>query len=306
MPTEELLGLLARLHAAGLRAVELTGGEPMLHADFPRILDFCAERFQLVGVLTNGTLWREDIARRFQAMGPRLLLSISVDGSTAAAHDLRRGVPGAFARTTRNIRRLAALGVKVRVSMCVDEESFADLEDTLLLARDLGAVAFSYTPVLPLGRGRDWAPPGWRLDGQEVMRAERDLAERYAGFLTVLPADALCGLEGEGSCGAGFRTYTMDPWGRVRPCATYSPEELVIGDLRRQGIEEVFGSPVSAAMENLPVPGRPVCAGCRLELFCRYCGLRGLRGSQLVEHCAWAELPQVQRIAAFWNAPASN
>jgi len=296
LPTAELLSILQRLHDSGLRSVELTGGEPTLHRDFPDILEYCADTFALVGVLTNGTIVTPRILRLMESLGDRLLLSISLDGSTAEAHDCRRGVQGAFDRTTRNIQRLAQKDIKVRVSMSVDEESFADIEPTLLLARRLGAVAFSYAPVLPLGRGQDWAGPGWRLDGQEVMRAEQDLVEKYAGFLSVLTADQQCELEGGEPCGAGYRTFTMDPWGRIRPCAMYDPDLIVIGDLRTSSVEDVFANPATRAMAHFPPPNPSTCSGCRLELFCRYCGLRGLQGSQQVADCAWARLEEVQAV----------
>ena len=299
MPTAQLLGILDRLHDSGLRSVELTGGEPTLHRDFPAILDHCDRTFDLVGVLTNGTILTPRMIDLFSELGDRLLLSISLDASTAEAHDRRRGVAGAFVRTTRNIERLAHRGVKIRVSMSIDEESFTDLEPTLLLAKRLGAAAFSYTPVLPLGRGRDWAAPGWRMDGAEVLRAEQSLAERYKGFLAVLSDDQKCELDGGEPCGAGYRTFTMDPFGRVRPCAMYDPELLVIGDLRTQRVEDVFANPITRAMAHFTPPNPAVCSGCRLELFCRYCSLRGIQGSEQVEDCAWMHLDEVQAVRRF-------
>ena len=302
MPTNDLLNILQRLAAAGLRSVELTGGEPLLHRDFIEILENCAQRFEMVGVLSNGTLMNDRIAETFQAMRDRLLLSISLDGSTAAAHDLRRGSPGAFERTTGSIRLLTRFGVKVRVSMCVDEDSFSDVENTLQLARDLGAIAFSYTPVLPLGRGRSWAPQGWNLDGRHVKQVEAGLVERYKGFLTVIPKEAFCNLEGREGCGAGYRTFAMDPWGYVRPCATYGADHVVIGNLREQTVEELFGHPVTAALAELPLPSDEICGDCSLAMFCRYCGLRGFHGSEMLRDCSWVQLPAVQRVFQYWRA----
>ena len=138
METQGLLDILGQLNDAGLRSVELTGGEPLLHKDFDEILDLCSNRFALVGVLTNGTILNNRILRRFVDLSDRLLLSISLDGSTADAHDLRRGVPGSFLRTTRNIERLSQSGIKVRISMSVDEDSFFDIENTLLPGASIG------------------------------------------------------------------------------------------------------------------------------------------------------------------------
>lgn len=297
--TDALLKTLDRLADAGLRSVELTGGEPLLRQGFLEILQHCSERFLLVGVLSNGTTITEDVAALFQAMGDKLLLSISLDGSTAEAHDLRRGVTGAFERTVQSIGKLSHAGIKIRVVMCVDEESFADVEDTLLLARDLGAMAFSYSPVLPFGRGKSWAPPGWNLDGREVWRIEQELAEKYRGFLSGLSADTACSLESDQNCGAGHRTYVMDPSGDIRPCPMYDTAAFAIGNVVEQTLEEVFGHPLPRALANLPLPGKTICGNCTLAMFCRYCSLRGFQGSRIIPHCTWIAQPEVQEVLRY-------
>ena len=293
MPTEELLMLIETLWAAGLRTVELTGGEPTVHRDFRRILAFCSDKFAMVGVLTNGTRLDDALAHQFAEMGDKLVYSVSLDASTPELHDARRGIKGAWARTTNNIVRLAALGVAIRVSMVVDERNFDDLENTLLLARSLGAKVFSYSPLLPLGRGKDVFSTTWKMNGADVLRKEYELAERYKGFLGVLSDDAVCEVEGEEGCGAGYRTFAMDPWGNVRPCATFGSQELVFGNLRTQSLEEIFGQPAVFAMKQLRAPSPAFCSGCRNADFCRYCFLRGLHASANVPDCAWRKQPAI-------------
>lgn len=293
MPTGELLMLIEKLWEAGLRTVELTGGEPTVHRDFRNILRFCTEKFAMVGVLTNGTRLSDGLAQQFAEMGDRLMYSVSLDASTPELHDARRGVKGAWSKTTNNIARLAALGVGIRVSMVVDEENFNDIENTLLLARSLGARVFSYSPVLPLGRGKDVFSTEWKMKGADVFKKENYLAERYKGFLGVLSEEAVCEVEGTEGCGAGYRTFAMDPWGNIRPCATFGPTELVFGNLRTQSLEEVFGQPAIFAMKQLRAPSPEFCAGCSQADFCRYCFLRGLHASEDVPDCAWRKQPAI-------------
>jgi len=303
MPTETLLELLERLWHGGLRSVELTGGEPLLHRDFPRILDYCSEKFLMVGVLSNGTLVDDRLAGKFAEMGEKLIFSVSLDASSAAAHDARRGVAGAWERTTRNIGRLAALGVGIRVSMVVDERNFADLEDTLLLAKSLGARAFSYSPLLPLGRGKDRYSTAWKLGGDEVFAKEAELAERYKGFLGILSEETVCEVEGEDGCGAGYRTFGMDPWGNVRPCATFGPRELVFGNLVTQTMDDVFSHPAVFAMNQLRTPSSDFCSNCSHFGFCRYCSLRGLHASASQPDCAWRKQAALATVLPVWRNP---
>lgn len=304
LATGRLIEILEELAHAGLRSVELTGGEPTFRRDFDLILSTCVDRFGLVGLLTNGTLINQDRAERLAAARERLFVSISLDGCTEEAHDLRRGVRGSFRRSCRSIERLAALGVNVRVAMCVDEGNYADIESTLLLAKRLGAVAFSYTPVLPLGRGKEWASLGWGLDGREVWRAEQSLAERYKGFLATMAIDASGQVNGADSCGAGYRTCAMDPMGRIRPCPTFGPNEFVLGNLADQSIEEVFSHPIAFSMARLQWPTPKVCGDCSIALFCAFCPLRGMRGREEVTECKWAQLPTTGSFLSFAGSSA--
>ena len=300
MPTNTLLTTLDRLAAAGVRAVELTGGEPLLHHNFVDILEFCGERFRLTGVLTNGTILSEDIVRKLTSLGDRVLVGVSLDGPTAAVHNMRRGTSDAFQRSAANIARLAESGVVVRVAMCVDSENFADIENTLLLARSLGAAGFAYSAVLPFGRGRTCAGQHGSLDGKHAFEVEKSLRDKYAGFLSVLTSEELSALE-KGNCGAGWRTYVMDPHGAVRPCPMFGPTDLTIGNLLEESIEEVFGHPVTAALAEMPSPNADICDACSRRHFCAHCGLRGFIGSQEGDECEWSRLPAVQKVRRFMS-----
>ena len=299
MPTEALIELIDKLWHAGLRSVELTGGEPTVHKEFRKILAVCAGRFDMVGVLTNGTRLTDDLAQQFADMGERLMYSVSLDASTPELHDARRGVPGAWSRTTRNIARLASLGVGIRVSMVVDERNFYDIENTLLLAKSLGARAFSYSPLLPLGRGKEMFRTTWKIPAAEVDAREAEITERYRGFLGVMSDNEKCEVEGEDGCGAGYRTFAMDPWGNVRPCPTFGAQELVFGNVLKQSLEEVFSHPAVFAMHRLRSPSPEFCSGCSHSQFCRYCSLRGLHASEDEPACRWRQQPAFQELRAY-------
>jgi radical SAM protein with 4Fe4S-binding SPASM domain len=301
MSTSDLLGVIGRLCEGGLRSVELTGGEPLLHPDFRQILDFCASRMELVGVLSNGTLLGGEVAEQLASMKERLIVSVSLDASTPEIHDVRRGLKGAWLRTTRNIAHLAALGVGVRVSMAVDERNFADIEKTLLLAKSLGARMFTYSPVLPFGRGKDVYSTKWELCGDEVYAKEAELAARYKGFLGVLSGDAVCEVEGEAGCGAGYRTFCMDPYGNVRPCVTFGSRELIFGNLLQSAMEKVFSHPAISAMTKLRTPSLDLCGSCEHLGFCRHCSLRGWHAGESRPECAWRRQAAVSELSPFWN-----
>jgi radical SAM protein with 4Fe4S-binding SPASM domain len=295
LTTASLLSILASLRDRGLRSVELTGGEPLTHPDFARIAEFCLENFALVGLLTNGTLMDERRIQPLLAHKAKLVISVSIDSARPEMHDRRRGQTGAFARTTAAIRLLAANGLRTRVSMSVDEENWPEIEPTLLLARSLGASAFTYSPILPLGRGKGNFQ-FWSTAALGVLQAEKILQENYRDFLDLLDETTVARVQTPGGCGAGHRVYAMDPHGNVRPCVTFGLDQAVFGCLARQTPEEVFGGTMPRRFAELVPPNEQTCGSCQWSTFCRSCMYRGLVAAGWIGNgnCRWLAQPPAQ------------
>lgn len=79
LETDKLLKILDDLYQKGLQVVELTGGEPIIHPDFIKILKFCFDRFSLVAILTNGTLIDEQFISKILPFREKIILSVSLD-----------------------------------------------------------------------------------------------------------------------------------------------------------------------------------------------------------------------------------
>jgi radical SAM protein with 4Fe4S-binding SPASM domain len=296
LPTADLLTILDRFRDCGIGSVEITGGEPLLHPDFLRIILHCCERFLLVGVLTNGTLLNETIVRHLVPYRDRVIFSVSLDSHLPGIHDTRRGMQGAFAKTTEAVRILARYGFTTRVSMAIDRHNWQHIEPTLLLAQELGASAFGYAPVLPFGRGKeDFA--FWDSFVSDFLPLQKALTEKYPRFLNIQSGKNLHELQQPGGCGAGYRVYAMDPGGRIRPCVTFEENMATFGSLQTQDPEAVFSCELSEAFAGITPPDYPVCEGCRFANFCRFCSLRGLTAAQWLDEgqCRWLGQPEVSR-----------
>lgn len=113
-PKEELaLALLERL-PAGLRQVNLSGGEPFLRDDLAsivrRIRKVCPQSRQLI--ITNGILV-ERITGQINGIlreEPRIGVRVSIDG-LAPVHDSIRGIDGAYIKAIETIRALKKSGL---------------------------------------------------------------------------------------------------------------------------------------------------------------------------------------------------
>jgi radical SAM protein with 4Fe4S-binding SPASM domain len=240
--------------------LKVTGGEPTLHPEFEAIIKFIAEKSLPFTLFTNGRWNEPDRLVGFLYDLPQCLgLLISLHGSTAQAHEAFSGVQGCFAETCENIRRASAAGLRVAISTVFTRHNVDQIADVVALSRSLGArqVVFNRYLGLPI--------PDIAMASDELRAAVAAVERlRAAGenvkFGSCIPA--CFAASSSRGCAAGLSFATIDPWGNVRPC-NHAP--LVIGNLRRQSVEEIWSSPGMVYWNGL-VPRQ--CSACKLFAAC--------------------------------------
>lgn len=148
----------------GLRSVKLTGGEPLLHPDFIRIVDLLKARELGLTIETNGTLVTAEIAQHLRHHSTLNHISVSIDGANPATHDAFRSVPGSFARAVAGVRHLAAAGLRPQVIMSLHNHNVDEITDLVAAAQDWGAGSVKFNLVQPAGRGEGMIQRGQVLD----------------------------------------------------------------------------------------------------------------------------------------------
>ncbi|MDJ0762590.1 MAG: radical SAM protein [Myxococcota bacterium] len=151
----EALSLADDLAAAGCQQVMLTGGEPLVRADWPAIAACLAAKHIDVTVISNGLLVNEKVLARLIASGVTGV-SISLDG-TRAVHDEIRCPPRPSGRSSYDaaiqaITLLAASPLKTGVITQVHQRNIDDLTQMHETAVSLGADVWQVQLAMPLGR----------------------------------------------------------------------------------------------------------------------------------------------------------
>ena len=129
----------------GLRSIKSTGGEPLLHPDFIRIVDLIKEKGLGLTIETNGTLMTESLAHYLKEKSTLGHISVSLDGACAATHDPFRGVKGSFDKAVQGIRYLAEVGFRPQVIMSLHTGNVEEIESLVHLAESLGAGSVNLT-----------------------------------------------------------------------------------------------------------------------------------------------------------------
>lgn len=259
--------------SAGFSRVTLTGGEPFLRRDLLEILRSARRRFSLVAVTTNGTALTERTARPLAGLVDRI--NVSIDGATAEVHDRIRG-PGAFERTLRGLRTLAAAGFpmhRVSLNPTVTRLNHRDLERVLDVAASFGAdAAFGF--FMPTGRGlcnRDRLTLGCRAMADLCERAADRRKERFGAgpwnedpemtFTRVRPdcaIDTVLAIQADGS---------------VFPCPNLIQPEHRLGNVLEtddEGLAELLSPhfPGKQPFRERVVDRVPACRRCEARDFC--------------------------------------
>ncbi|MBN2308158.1 MAG: radical SAM protein [Candidatus Hydrogenedentes bacterium] len=300
---DAIIGMLSELIDRGACAFEVTGGEALMHPDFWDVYEYLASQKVLTVVLTNGLLVTEEVAERLGAIESGGI-QVSLDGPTAEVHDYLRQQPGCFDAATRAIRLFAEkTDLSVRVAMSIYRRNFDLLEETVQLARELGATQFVSQPVTNNGRAFEegdrlaLAPLEAWCAYESVNALFEEHGPEFFGHKPPKHASLVL-TRYLGNCGMASMSVAIDPYGEVRPCLM-SPPALGFGNLIRESYDEVFSRsgrlaklPYLGGVECSECPSIPTCGSCVLKGIEAYCRMR----EKGFETCRWGKVHKVSEL----------
>ena len=275
--------------------VVLSGGEPLLRPDVFEIAQYGTDKGLRMCLATNGTLVTPETCQKIIGSGIKMV-SLSLDGASAAVHDDFRSMPGAFAATTNAARLFKENGIKFLVNSSFTKRNQSEIGKLYPFVKGLGATAWYMFMIVPTGRGEDimselvsmedyegflsWhyemeknedellvrptcAPSYYRVVLQKAKEQGDDFKRRSLQFST----------GGSKGCLAGQLIVLIDVDGNVLPCS-YFP--MAAGNIREQSFKEIWEE--SKLFKDLrdfkSYKGRcgsceyvGVCGGCRARAY---------------------------------------
>jgi heme b synthase len=292
---EEATRLIDDISSYAQPVVVLSGGEPLLRKDVFDIASYGTDKGLRMCLATNGTLVTEEICTRIKEAGIKMV-SLSLDGSTAAIHDNFRSQPGAFEGTMNAASLFRKHGISFLINSSFTKRNQDDVPNVYKLAKEIGATAWYMFMIVPTGRGKDimeelisaedyekllgWhydmekeendllvrptcAPHYYRIILQKSKENKEDFKRRSLKFST----------GGSKGCLAGQLICLIDVDGDVLPCS-YFPKPA--GNVRKQSFKDIWEN--SELFKDLrdfdKYKGRcgsceyvSVCGGCRARSY---------------------------------------
>lgn len=126
---EQVCAVMDDLHQFGVRALILSGGEPLLRPDIYELARYAKALGMYIGLSSNGTLIDEQNIDQIADCGFDYV-GISLDG-LQARHDRIRGQEGAYAASLQGLRLCRDRQLKVGLRFTLTQENAIDLPGLL-------------------------------------------------------------------------------------------------------------------------------------------------------------------------------
>jgi len=131
----------------------LTGGDPLKRPDIFELVEYAASRGVRTSLTPSATplLTKQaiaDLQRRGLAR-----LAISLDGPTAAIHDVFRRVPGSYDWTLNAVRWARECGLPAQINTTITRHNLKHMDAMIALLEGLDIVLWSVFFLVPTGCG---------------------------------------------------------------------------------------------------------------------------------------------------------
>lgn len=262
----------------GLTSVKLTGGEPLLHPQFVRLLEIARREELGVTIETNGLLCTPAIASEIAKCKP--FVSVSLDGVDAATHEWVRGVPGSFEQSKQAVRNLALAGVGPQIIFSIMRHNADQVDAVVRLAEELGAQSCKFNIVQPTARGEKLHEAAETLGIAELIRLGRHVETELAASTRLQlffdyphafrSLKRIANGDGCSACGI-LGILGVIPTGRYALCGIGEQiPELVFGTVGEDALARVWGehATLQALRAGLPAQLEGVCAQCLMKWRC--------------------------------------
>ena len=255
LSTPLVFRIIDELKSSGGESVTLSGGEPLVHPEIRRILEYIGPGLK-VQLLSNGTLidkeWASFLAHEMDAT-----VQISIDGSKSKIHDAIRG-EGSFEKALKAVGFLqeSGMGRKLNFAATIMQQNLHDLLEIIRLAQILDVPKVRFLPLRKVGRAREeWNALGAHVGLDEYEKLFDDLYRLRDSRLPAIEigrglSGFLLDMDREETvddiwCPVG-RTLTLATNGDVFPCVLMMQDEFKLGNAFHSTLSELIRSDTMA------------------------------------------------------------
>ncbi|MBW1973493.1 MAG: radical SAM protein, partial [Deltaproteobacteria bacterium] len=264
----------------GLSRIKFSGGEPLLHPQFDKLLAIVKDKKLSWTMESNLTVLSDDILNII-ANGVRPKhISTSIYSSIPEEHDKFTGVKGSFYRTIEGIRKLVKKDIHPQMIMSLHKDNVHQIESVVKLAEKEGCNSVKFNLIQPAGRSKSGNIPYLGgISPQEILEKGNwvdtnltkkvkipllfDLPAAFKPIKKILSGSAgrcniknIIGILADGSyalCGIG-----------------YTVPDLIFGFISKDNLRDIWEEHpiIKDIRENLPEKLEGICRDCLFNYYC--------------------------------------
>jgi len=277
---KEIADLADQARELGAMWCLLTGGEPLLRADFNEIYMMLKRKGLLISLFTNATLIRPEHIELFKKYPPRDI-EVTIYGASVESYERVTRRPGSFSQFVAGIDALFSAGIRVRLKAMALRSNLQDMEAIAAFGRSRTKDFYRFDPQLHLRYDRDPLRNeeirSERLTPEEVVALEQADTERFGLLLKgcdelINEAYTRHGCDHLFHCGAGKGSCSIGYDGTFRLCQSlWAPGTTV--NLRETPLREAWEKLVPAVRDMRSKDERFLnsCRKCPIVNLCLWC-----------------------------------
>ncbi|MDR2545323.1 MAG: radical SAM protein [Methanobrevibacter sp.] len=229
MDKDEIITILNQLREIGVLGIELTGGEPFLHPNFEEIVIHGLKLFNIVAIITNGSLITEKFLKSLKEYRHKLSFQVPLHSVDSGYMDDFCGNKCSFMNSEKAINLLTKYGFLTRVGMIITPDNINSMVDTAMFAQSFivknsifseksyRTLFFAFSVVIPVGRSNSFK--NIVIESEEVFREMQNnlkiCDEKFGDFIY---KDDPKIYDDDQHCGVGITSVAVDNSGNLKLC----------------------------------------------------------------------------------------
>lgn len=272
---EEVKDLFIQGKSLGMSGVKLSGGEPLLLPYIVPLINFLRDEHINLIVETNGTLITEEIAIALREANA--FVSVSLDGTTEAIHNLLRISSGSFKKTVDGIKTVVRQGITPQIIFSIHRGNQHDLPGMITFAESLGARSLKINLIHGIGRAENLATENELTSSKDFINLYtlyKDAGTDNFKVLFDIPSafKKITDINNDGcnTCGVkGIIGVLSD--GMVSICGIGNVKsDLCFGNLRTTSLSDIWekSDVLQRIRDDIPAHLEGICGRCFLKGMC--------------------------------------
>ncbi|VVB96341.1 Coenzyme PQQ synthesis protein E [uncultured archaeon] len=254
----------------GGQILEISGGEPLEHADLLKIIRYSKAKGLEVRMYTSGLISKngefvsitDDFAKELKNSGLDKII-FNIEGSTSTTHELFTGLKGSYEKEMKSISVMISSLLQVGIHFVPTKLNFKEIRQVVEISSALGVSEFALLRFVPQGRGL--------MNREKLELSHQEYEELFHALNNIKihskirighPLNCFISDSESSECIAGKSLCLIRPNGDVVPCPAFKQSvDYVAGNINKKPLINIWNN--SEILEKLRTLKYENIAGCR-------------------------------------------